>query len=101
MEETMDIGKRIAYYRDGMRWSNGDLARASGVSHSVIYGILRGKHAPSLKTLRRLCDALKITEKCLFCEECEGSAEVWDRLSPRQKISMLTMVDTLFDKTGS
>ncbi len=98
----MDIGKKIAYYRDGKCWSNNDLSRESGVAYSVIYDVLRGKHMPSLKTLQKLCAALDIQEKCLFCEEVHKpeAEEIWGKLSARQKASTLQLVDSLFEENA-
>jgi transcriptional regulator with XRE-family HTH domain len=54
------IGVAVAHLRDGRRWSLGELARASGLSKTILAKIERGDGNPSVETLWRVSRALDV-----------------------------------------
>jgi transcriptional regulator with XRE-family HTH domain len=54
------IGAAVAQLRDGKRWSLGELARASGLSKTILARIERGDGNPSVETLWRVSHALGV-----------------------------------------
>jgi transcriptional regulator with XRE-family HTH domain len=54
------IGAAVAQLRDGRRWSLGELARASGLSKTILARIERGDGNPSVETLWRVSRALGV-----------------------------------------
>jgi XRE family transcriptional regulator, regulator of sulfur utilization len=54
------IGAAVARLRDGKRWSLGELARASGLSKTILAKIERGDGNPSVETLWRVSRALGV-----------------------------------------
>jgi XRE family transcriptional regulator, regulator of sulfur utilization len=54
------IGTAVAQLRDGKRWSLGELARASGLSKTILARIERGDGNPSVETLWRVSHALGV-----------------------------------------
>jgi transcriptional regulator with XRE-family HTH domain len=54
------IGAAVAEHRDAHRWSLGDLARASGLSKTILAKIERGDGNPSVETLWRVSRALGV-----------------------------------------
>lgn len=65
MDDDLDalaarIGAAVARLRDGRRWSLGDLARASGLSKTILAKIERGDGNPSVETLWRVSRALGV-----------------------------------------
>ncbi|WP_445150810.1 helix-turn-helix domain-containing protein [Baekduia sp. Peel2402] len=54
------IGAAVAQLRDGKRWSLGELARASGLSKTILAKIERGDGNPSVETLWRVSRALGV-----------------------------------------
>src|SRR3954462_10964123 len=54
------IGRAVRELRLGQRWSLGDLARASGLSKTILARIERGDGNPSVETLWRVSRALSV-----------------------------------------
>jgi XRE family transcriptional regulator, regulator of sulfur utilization len=54
------IGAAVRELRLGQRWSLGDLARASGLSKTILARIERGDGNPSVETLWRVSRALRV-----------------------------------------
>src|SRR3954462_4192065 len=54
------IGLAVRDLRLGLRWSLGDLARASGLSKTILARIERGEGNPSVETLWRVSRALDV-----------------------------------------
>jgi transcriptional regulator with XRE-family HTH domain len=54
------IGDAVRTQRTGLGWSLGDLARASGLSKTILARIERGEGNPSVETLWRVSQALRI-----------------------------------------
>ena len=53
-----DVGRAIALLRVVRRWSQDDLAKASGASNSAISEYERGRKIPELATLERILSAM-------------------------------------------
>src|SRR5882757_5354793 len=54
------IGSAVRELRLGQRWSLGDLARAAGLSKTILARIERGEGNPSVETLWRVSQALRV-----------------------------------------
>lgn len=62
MEETMIMGsdplgtrRRIRELMEGRNWTEGELAKASGLSYSTVFDIVNRGSVPQVKTLDKLC----------------------------------------------
>jgi len=62
----MDTAKRLADLLSERGMSGNELASLSGVSQTMISALLRDKHAPSIRTLDLLCQALGISLEEFF-----------------------------------
>lgn len=60
------LGKRIAYLRKKVSFSQEDLSLESGVHKNYISELENGKRNPSLMTLAKLAKALNVTLEQLF-----------------------------------
>ena len=60
---------RLKAYREEKKLSQLELSLISGVSQNMITYIETGKRMPTLRTILKLCDALKISPAKLFEEE--------------------------------
>lgn len=60
---------RLKAYREEKKLSQLELSLISGVSQNMITYIETGKRMPTLRTIIKLCDALKISPAKLFEEE--------------------------------
>jgi ribosome-binding protein aMBF1 (putative translation factor) len=58
---THHIAKVVILARSRNGWSQGYLAREIGTTQSVISRLETGEHYPSVETLRRLANVLKVT----------------------------------------
>ena len=61
----MSIGKRIRKRRQELKLTQGDLARALGLTPQHISGVEQDKRSPSLASLAKLAEELGITVDCL------------------------------------
>lgn len=55
------IGKRLAFYRKQLGYTQEKLARQAGLSNNYLSHIEKSKSIPSLEALMRLCQALGVT----------------------------------------
>jgi transcriptional regulator with XRE-family HTH domain len=62
------IGEGIKNFREKIGWSQRELARNADISHSLIAGIEKKEINPSLRTLQKISDALKIPISQFFLE---------------------------------
>lgn len=60
------FGKKVREVRVGKQMSQGDVARILGVHRSYISGIERGTRNPSLITIEKIANALKVNKKDLL-----------------------------------
>lgn len=58
--QRMELGRRILELRQNKRWSQSDLARASGLKKNVINTTERGLSQPRLENLTALAEALGV-----------------------------------------
>ncbi len=66
MIAASQLGKRIAYLRKKVSFSQEDLSLESGVHKNYISELENGKRNPSLMTLAKLAKALNVTLEQLF-----------------------------------
>jgi len=64
-----EVLKRLKTFREERNISQLELSLQSGVSQNMITYIETGKRTPTLRTLIKLCDALKISHAKLFEED--------------------------------
>lgn len=60
------LGKRIAYLRHQMKWSQEELSFQSGVNKNYICELESGKRNPTLKILKKIAHAFSISLEYLF-----------------------------------
>ena len=63
--------KRLKYFRESQNISQLELSFMSGISQNMITYIETGKRVPTLKTVIKLCNALKISPCKLFEDDDE------------------------------
>lgn len=56
------IGDRLERLLADRNWSQGELARRTGLTRSAISQLVQGATEPSLATIRKLAAALEVTE---------------------------------------
>ena len=62
------IGLGIRHFRKKVGWSQRELARRAGLAHSTVAGVERGEINPSINTLQKLADTLKVPISQFFLE---------------------------------
>lgn len=67
-------GSRVRYWRLARALTIRELAEKSGVNHSAISLIERGKRRPHPSTLRRLAEALDVEPVAFLRRDDDGSA---------------------------
>lgn len=65
-EQEKHIYSRLRQERENLHWSQLELSLESGVSQNMITYIETGKRTPSLSTVLKLCNAMKIDPSILF-----------------------------------
>ena len=60
-EISSKLGQNLKRIRNKKKMSQGDIARALEVHRAYISGIESGKRNPTLATIKKLADALKIS----------------------------------------
>jgi transcriptional regulator with XRE-family HTH domain len=63
------LGKRIRELRDAKGWSQERLAEAAYLDRSYLAGIESGSRNPSVRSLLKIANALKVQVRDLFGEE--------------------------------
>ena len=97
----MDIGKRIAYFREQKGYSVNKLANLSGVSQSYLRDIELENKNPTVAFLTIVCNALGISLQDFFNEENTSSfnnnplLQRIYKLNPEQQEALLKFLDTL------
>ena len=66
MDLLIQLGKRIRELRKNSKFTQSDLAEATGLSTNFIALIEQGKRSPSIETLDKIAKALKVTLDELF-----------------------------------
>ena len=63
------LGSRIAELRNRLKWSQMDLADECGMHRTFIAGVEVGRRNPSLASLVRIAQALKVSVRDLFAHD--------------------------------
>lgn len=82
-QEALELGRKIRALRLQHGLTLHKLARATGVSQSLISQVERGLASPSITTLRRIAGALQVPIAALFLGSSEASSGETDRLGRR------------------
>lgn len=93
----MDVGKRIAYFREKAGYSQNRLAELSGVSQTHLRRVELGKAGITVAHLEMICDALGVTLKEFFDvgKENDEFSMVVATLTPKQKLRLLEFIKSL------
>ena len=67
--DRFSLPERISYLRERRRLTQGELAKAAGVSQSTIAHIENGKKDPSLASLKKIASALDVHMAILFSSD--------------------------------
>ncbi len=68
MDISTQFGKRIRQLRQKNHWTIEDLSFEANINRNYIGDLERGKRNPTLKIIKKIADALKISLKDLFEE---------------------------------
>ena len=100
----MNVLKRIIQLRTERGWSEYQLAEAAELPQSTISSWYRKDMLPSIGSLEKICRVLGITMSRFFDENDESVSLTseqrrllngWERLTPRQRESMLFFLESL------
>jgi transcriptional regulator with XRE-family HTH domain len=107
-----ELGRRIHLFRKQSRLTQAALAEKAKISNEFMSGIERGARLPSLVTLEKLAEALRVDLKDLFnfnqasyrrtqslSRHRMDVALLLDNLSPQQRRRILKMVKILIEST--
>ncbi len=83
---SVDVGERLRTLRAERAYSLRALARAAGMSANALSLIERGKTSPSVSTLYRLSDALRIPVTAFFREEPRQVPVVFCKADQRLRV---------------
>jgi transcriptional regulator with XRE-family HTH domain len=76
IDERHFLAQQIFFRREGLQWSQEELARASGLTQSQVATLEAGQANPTLRTLAKLATALSCTVGELFADAGpHGSAD--------------------------
>ena len=96
--DSFSLSERVKYFRLRRDLSQGELAKASGVSQSTIAQIESGRKDPSMTTLKKLCRALDVELAVLFAGD---DVHVFDMARLRQRYkSAASLNPTLYKALG-
>ena len=97
----MDIGKRIAFFRNKKNYTVNRLATLAGISQSYLRDVELGKKNPTVEVLSYLCEALNISLRDFFDDETDSLLlndpllEKIYKLSPEQRNLLLNFLNSL------
>lgn len=100
----MNILERIYQLRTERGWSEYQLAEASEIAQSTISSWYRKEMLPSIGSLEKICRGLGITMSQFFSDDSESITltdeqrrllEGWERLSPKQRKSLIDFLENL------
>ena len=100
----MNVLKRIYQLRTERGWSEYQLAEAAEHPQSTISSWYRKDMLPSIGSLEKICRGLGITMSRFFDENDESVSLTgeqrrllngWERLTPRQRESMIIFLESL------
>ncbi len=97
----MEIGKRIAYFRNAKHYTVNKLATLAGISQSYLRDIELGKKNPTVEVLSYLCNALDISLYDFFLDETQARfsddpliTKIYE-LNLEQRKALLTFLNTI------
>ena len=101
----MDVLARLRELMQARGWTEYRVAKESGLSESTIANIYRRNNVPTVVTLEAICAGFGISLSEFFAEndmaemtpEVKELFEKWIKLTPRQRESIMNMIDTLID----
>lgn len=98
---TMNVGKRITFFRTAKNYSVNKLATLSGISQSYLRDIELGNKNPTIEILSYICDALTISLREFFDEQTDNQfcddpliAKIY-HLTPKQREALLAFLDSM------
>ncbi len=83
---SIDVGERLRKLREERSYSLRALARVAGMSANALSLIERGKTSPSVSTLYRLSDALRLPVTAFFREEPRQVPVVFCKANQRTRV---------------
>jgi transcriptional regulator with XRE-family HTH domain len=86
-DDAQEVGPRLRALREARRLSQREVARLSGVSHSIISQIERGDSNPSVGLLRKVLSGLSLSLGEFFSMPAEGRGKVFFRRDELQRIA--------------
>ena len=93
----MDVSKRIIDLRERCGLTQNGLAERAGVSQTHLRRVELGQADITIGHLQLLCDAMSISLKDFFDDDCSSDeiAIALSKLSPKQKTLLLTFLESL------
>ncbi len=97
----MDVGKRIAYFREMRGYTVNKLANLSGISQSYLRDIENGKNTnPTVDVLRCICEAMDISLHVFFTESADNDLDnricvAIQNLNRTQQRKLLEFIETI------
>ncbi len=98
---SLDIGKRIAYFRTAKDYSVNRLADYAGISQTHLRDVESGAKKPSVEIVSSICEALGISLSEFFDDGTQKKLQsdplfAWIyKLSPEQRQALYNFVSTL------
>mgnify|MGYP001119264050 FL=1 len=99
----MDVQKRIKDLMELRGWTDYQLAKEAGLSHSTVTNIFKRNNAPTIPTLEAICKAFGITLSQFF-EDFEDNETLqeqrllfskWSTFTPEQRKILLDLMDII------
>ena len=88
------VGARLRQLREEKRMSVLDLATSSGISRSAIYNVESGRYFPSLESLGRMAQVLRVDELDFLCfPEAHARHALIDRLRGAPVTTVMDLLD--------
>lgn len=99
----MDTQKRIRELMAERGWTDYRLAKEANLSHSTVTNMFNRNNAPTLPTLKAVCQAFGITLAQFFASDGETPLTSeqqtlfakWSTLTDRQKQILLDLMDSI------
>ena len=97
----MNIGKRIAFFRNKKHYTVNKLATLAGISQSYLRDVELGKKNPTVEVLSYVCDALNISLRDFFDDDtytlltADPLLEKIYELTPEQRILLLKFLNSI------
>jgi transcriptional regulator with XRE-family HTH domain len=86
-DDALDVGPRLRALREARQLSQREVARLTGVSHSIISQIERGNSSPSVSLLRKVLAGLSLSLGEFFTVSAESRGKVFFRRDELPRIA--------------